>query len=257
MSDLRKKYAARFPHISARGLKNFAVIIMLLVNTSTIILEKGLIQLDTYTQAELLDAMDATPNLVYLAGIDSVIQLLAGLAVPIFAFLLVEGFLHTGDYVKYLIRVAVVALISEIAYDFAMTGKFLEFSQQNPMVALAICLIMLYFMRAVDHMAAVERIICHILLTLCAAFWVIIVHTEYGLEMVLLAAVFYCFRDKTAVKILLGILISLIDPTGPLAFCGIAYYSGERKLKLSKYVYYVLYPLHLLVLGVITRCFLL
>lgn len=254
MSDLRKKRA--MPRVTAQGLKNVSAVILLLVNAGTILLEKGLIRLDGYTQAELLEAMDTAPGLTGLVGAASVLRLLAGLAVPIFAFLLVEGFLHTGNYGKYLGRVAVTALVSELAYDFAMTGKVLEFSRQNPMLGLTVALILLYILRLPEHMAAVERVIVRILVTLCAVFWVMLLRVDCGLETVLLAAVFYCFRDRTAVKIILGVLISLLDPLGPMAFCGIGLYNGERRIGRAKYGYYVLYPLQLLVMGVIARCFL-
>ena len=41
--------------------------------------------------------------------------------------------------------------------------------------------------------------------------------------------------------------------TGPIAFYGIWCYTGERKDRINKYVYYAFYPLHLLVLGVIAN----
>lgn len=256
MSDLRKKRAPGIPRVTAQGLKIFSAVILLLVNGGEILLEKGMIRLDSYTQAQLLAAMDTEACLTGLVGAASLLGLLRGLAVPIFAFLLAEGFLHTGSYGKYLGRVAVTALISELAFDFAMTGKLLEFSRQNPMLGLTVALIMLYILRLPEHMAAVERVILRILTVLCAAFWVMLLRVDCGLETVLLAAVFYCFHQHNAVKIILGVLISLLDPLGPMAFCGIGLYNGERRIGRSQYGYYVIYPLQLLVMGVVARCFL-
>ena len=51
----------------------------------------------------------------------------------------------------------------------------------------------------------------------------------------------------------LGCIISLMYVTGPIAFYGIWCYTGERKDRINKYVYYAFYPLHLLVLGVIAN----
>ncbi len=257
MSDLRKRFGFRLPQITGRGLKIFSAVILLLTNISRVILEKGLIRVDDYSASQLLEAMDESPSLVYLSGAASVMQLLAGLAVPVFALLLVEGFLHTRSFSGYLERITATALISEIAYDFAMSGRFLEFSQQNPMLALTVCLIMMYLMGLLDSMARVEKGIGRFLIALCAVFWVVALRVEYGVEMVLLTTVFYCFRKHSGVKILLGVLVSLMEPLGPMAFIGIGYYNGSRTLKCSKYVYYALYPLQLLILGTVTRCFLL
>ncbi|URW87039.1 conjugal transfer protein TraX [Blautia wexlerae] len=65
------------------------------------------------------------------------------MAIPVFAFLLVEGFRNTSDYKKYLIMMAVTALVSEIPYDLSICGKVWDFSSQNAMITMCICLIML------------------------------------------------------------------------------------------------------------------
>lgn len=257
VSNLRKRCGRRLPQVSRRALKNTAAVLMLLVNGSRIIIEKGLLRLDSYTVGGLLEAMDADGRTMQLVGVASVIQVLKGLLPPVFAFLLVEGFLHTAHYEKYLGRVAAAALVSELAYDFAMYGKVPEFSRQNPMLALAVALVMLRIMKALEHTAPVERIVIRILLLLCACFWVIVFRVESGVELILLTAIFYCFHERDIIKLVLGVLVSLTDTIGPIAFCGLLFYNGERRLKLHPYVYYAVYPLHLLVFGIVARCFLL
>lgn len=253
MSDLRRRWILRLPQVSARGLKVFATITMVLVYASRIILEKGVIGLDSYTTDELLKAMEVTPNLTGVVGVASIVGLMAGIATPIFAFLLVEGFLHTGNFSKYLRDLTLLGVASEFVYDFAMAGTWLDLSRQNPMLGMVTALIMLYILRMLDGKQMTEKVIGSILVTLCAVFWTVIFRMEYGLETVLLAAVLYSFRKHNALKIILGIFVSLVDPLGPMAFCGIGYYNGERELKLHKYVYYVIYFAQFLVFGLVRQ----
>lgn len=253
MSDLRKRISAKPLRVSAGGLKYFSAVLMLLVNANTVILEKGILGLDAITTEELIAAMEASSRLTALVGVASIIRLLSGVIVPIFTFLLVEGFVHTGSYGNYLKAVAVTALISEPVYDYAIHGSLLEFSQQNPVFALVISLAMLAIIRMIGDKSAGARWIKYFLVVLCAAFWVVLLRVEFGLEIILLAAIFYCFRERTAVKTILGVLVSVMDPLGPFAFCALVYYNGKRTLKIHKYVFYALYPLHMLVLGIVSR----
>lgn len=255
MSDLRSRSVVRFPRVTERWLKNAAALLTLLVNFGAVVVERGLIGVEGYSYSQLLTAMDV-PGLTQLVGLAAVLRLSRGLLPPLFAFLLVEGFLHTSNYARYLAGVSLSALVSELAYDFAMTGQVLDLSQQSPMLALTVCLVMLYILRLPERMDTLERIICQTLIILCAVFWALLLRVESGLETVLLTAVFYLLREKRTARLLTGVLVSLLDPTGPMAFCAIALYSGERKLKVNKYAYYLLYPFELILFGVTVHFFL-
>lgn len=243
----------RTPSISADGLKIFAVIIMLMQNIGIAIIEKGLIHLDRYTRAELAQAMAKDSDLMTLAGVGSVMQLIGGLAVPIFAFLLVEGFQKTSNYGKYLLSMVTFALISEIPYDLANSQKLIDWSSQNALVTMCICLLMLYFLKLFEDKKGIIYKVACFTMVLCGVVWVTLFRAEFGLCMVLLVAVFYLFRARNALKTFLGMIVSLLYVTGPLSFYGIWCYTEERKDKLPKYTYYIFYPLHLLVLGLIAK----
>lgn len=243
----------RTPNITADGLKIFAGIIMLIQNIGIAIIEKGLIHLDQYTQAELSQAMAEDSDLMVLAGVGSVMQLIGGLAVPIFAFLLVEGFQKTSSYSKYLLSMVIFALISEIPYDLANSQKLIDWSSQNALVTMCICLLVLYFLRLLDDKKGIIYKVARFTIVLCGVVWVTLFRAQYGLCVVLLVAIFYLFRVRNALKTFLGMIVSLLYVTGPLSFYGIWCYTEERKDKLPKYAYYIFYPLHLLVLGLIAK----
>ena len=117
MTTGRRGIVWKTPDITADGLKMFACITMLIQTVGIAIIEKGLIHLDQYTQESLNQAMSQDSRLMTLAGIGSIMQLIGGMAIPVFAFLLVEGFHNTSDYKKYLIMIAVTAPVSYTHLD--------------------------------------------------------------------------------------------------------------------------------------------
>lgn len=249
----RRRVVWKTPHITADGLKIFACITMMIQNIGIAIVENGMIHLDQYTQAELSQAMAEDSNLMFLAGTGSVMQLVGGFAIPIFAYLLVEGFMKTSDYRRYLLRMVMFAVISEIPYDFAMSGKLVDWSSQNGLVTMCIGLLMLYILQMMKERNGVIYHVARFTIVLCALAWVTLLRAQYGLCIILLVTVFYLFYARNVLKTVLGIVISLLYVTGPLSFYGIWCYDEKRTDRLPKYVYYIFYPLHLLVLGVIVK----
>lgn len=66
------------------------------------------------------------------------------IAFPIFAYLLAQGFLHTSDIRKYLSRMALFALISEIPFDLMYNGTPFYPYHQNVYVTYCIALLGLW-----------------------------------------------------------------------------------------------------------------
>lgn len=252
----RRGVVWKTPAVTADGLKIFACVVMLIQNIGIAIVENGLIGLDQYTQESLSKALETDPDLMFLAGVGSVMQLIGGMAVPVFTFLLVEGFQKTSDYRKYLLSVAVFAVISEVPYDLAMNQKVMDLSSQNALWGMAISLLMLYFLRMMKKKKGAVFAAAQVLIVLCAVIWASLFRAQYGLCVVLLVAVFYLFYSRNVLKTVLGIIVSLLYVTGPISFYGIWCYNEERKNTLPKYAYYAFYPLHLLILGLIVRLFL-
>lgn len=241
----------KLPSITGFGLKMIAGVTMLLGSIGSSIIQDGTIHLDSYTQEELSQAMSTDARLMTAAGVGSVMQLIGGLAIPLFAFLVVEGFRHTSDYKKYLLRVLLFALVSEVPYDLAMQQSFLDFSAQNAMFGIAVSLMMLYVLDLFKDGSGAVAVLARVCTVIGSLVWVTLLRVNFGPTTVLLAAIFYLFYARNVLKTVLGLLVSAIHVTAPLSFYLIWFYNDERKHREWKYAFYAFYPLHLLILGVI------
>ena len=66
------------------------------------------------------------------------LRLIGRLAFPLFAFLAAEGAKHTRNMGRYLARLFLAAVLSEIPFDLVATGKLWDFSYQNVLWTLLI-----------------------------------------------------------------------------------------------------------------------
>ena len=157
MTTGRRGIVWKTPDITADGLKMFACIVMLIQTVGIAVIEKGLIHLDQYTQESLNQAMSQDSRLMTLAGIGSIMQLIGGMAIPVFAFLLVEGFLHTRDVKKYLARMLTFAVVSEIPFDLAVFHTPFYWGYQNVFFTLFLGLLALAGIRITATITSVVQ----------------------------------------------------------------------------------------------------
>lgn len=59
-------------------------------------------------------------------------EVVSWFAAPIYAWLLVQGFQQTRNRVAYGVQLLLLALIAEVPYDLATSGKPFDFGSQNP-----------------------------------------------------------------------------------------------------------------------------
>ena len=164
---------------------------------------------------------------------------------PIFAFLLVEGFIHTSDFRKYFIRVFIVALISEVPYDLSFYNETYNLHQQNPVFTLAAALLVMFFMKKWW-----KRPLLKWLAVAVGCGIAYLGRFQYGWYGVLAVSLMYNFnREKIfqmlggAAAIAAGSISSRFLPV--LSFIPIMLYNGERGRFDFKWFYYIYYPLML------------
>ena len=250
---MNTRYTIRLPEVSQDALKNFAVIMLCLQTISASIFNNRLIGLSDFNPEELSEAMASDSGFMALSGIGVLLTLLGGLAVPVFSWLLFQGFILTSNYRNYLIRLLVFAVISEVPYDLAYGGRTIDTDSQNPLLGLVLSLLMLYFLRMVDTDNKVSAVGGSILIILAAVIWVSIIRVRCGLCVILLAAIFYKFKNNSTISTVLGVIVSLMYFPAPLSFYGIACCNERRGDRINKWIYYILYPAHLLLFALISK----
>lgn len=166
------------------------------------------------------------------------------LAFPLFAFLLVEGFLHTRNRKKYALRLAIFAAISEIPFDLFCSGKLL-YARQNVFFTLLFGFLALC---ALERLQGWRRVLCVVgLFALAYVFG-----ADYAWTGYMLILLMYALRDIPVLRAL-GITAVISLPAGAAAL-PIALYNGERgwiKGRAAGIAFYIFYPAHLLLLVLI------
>lgn len=209
----------------------------------------------------------AAVALIYNCGLDAAnplfvkiglaMRLIGRVAFPLYAFLLVQGFLYTKSWKRYLRRVVVFALISEIPYNLVVGGTIWDPGTQNTMMTMCIGLLCMKGIAAAERRENRIMRLCLIGGILFAGMFAAeALHMDYGAYGILLIGVFYLFRHRTAERMGIGCILLLLMYNFTLyglaawiAIFFINHYNGERGRKLGM-VPYAFYPLHLLVLFV-------
>lgn len=198
---------------------------------------------------------------------------------PIFCFVLVEGFVHTRSKPKYALRMLAFAVISEVPYDFALHDGVISYTQDLNVIftlLLAFCALWLadelgkLVARAVAHIrgnaAETPRPIWWVtaLLSIAAiagAAWLANgpIDVSYHAYGIILIGVLYLARNHRVIQLLLGLAAtywyclehnSMLQMWAAAGLACIMLYNGKRGRGM-KYLFYVFYPAHLLVLGLL------
>ncbi len=180
-------------------------------------------------------------------------RIIGRLAFPIYAFLLVEGYLHTRDVKKYARRLLLFALISEIPFDLAFRGG-LEFSHQNIFFTLFIGLVTMYFLDKSEDYNLNKTLVIIVAMLVATILFV-----DYSFIGIVYILSFYYTRDMEKKErllkvglVMLVVNLALVGFTQQFAVFSlilIYFYNGKLgpRNKILQALFYIMYPLHLLV----------
>lgn len=240
--------------ISGSGLRAWGMVFLALGIFGQGILQRRILGVGQVTGSELLTIMNSSSTAMGIASLALVLQALETCAAPIFAFLLTEGVTHTSDMKRYALRMLGLALVTEIPYNLAISGKVLASGSVNPVFSLLLCLIMLWFYKWYGEKGGKNTIIKAIV-TIAAVLWAQMLHISYGASMVILTAVLWFMRRWPTYKGFAGaaaaVACMVISPfflAAPMGFLAVHMYNGEPG-DLSRPRKYLTYPAILLVVG--------
>ena len=197
---------------------------------------------------------------------------------PIYAFLLVEGYFHTHNLKKYVLRLLVFALLSEIPFNMVMGSNWFYPLHQNVLWTFLIAIGLIHMNEKAKASGKLWlRVVAGVGSVILGFFLGILTMVDYYHAGIWMVLVFYFFRGRKwwnyvgqfvllyyiNVEELSGFAyeITLFGEThflvrqgfALLALIPIWLYRGKEgyKSKTLQYIYYGFYPVHLLVLALI------
>ena len=199
------------------------------------------------------------------------------LAFPIYAFMIVEGYFHTSNLRKYVKRLFFFALLSEIPFNLVTGSNWFYPLHQNVLWSFLISIGLIHWNEKVRSRSVWKRIPVGFASICVAYIGGIITFVDYYNAGILMVLTFYFFRGKKWWNYLgqllcmwyinfeilggFGYEFNLFGSThfiarqsiALLALIPIWFYNGKQGYHSKKLhaVYYLFYPVHLLILGLI------
>ena len=197
---------------------------------------------------------------------------------PIFAFMIVEGYFHTKNLKKYVCRLMVFAVLSEIPFNLAMGSRIFYPIHQNVLWSFLISIGLISLNEKAKRTQKIWIQIGTGGLTVLLGFIIgLVTMVDFYHAGILTVLVFYFFRERkwwsyigqllclwyinTELLGGLGYEIHLFGQNyfilrqgfALFALIPIWLYRGKQGYhsKMLQYSYYAFYPLHLLILGII------
>ena len=205
-----------------------------------------------------------------LNGIAIALHLIGRLTAPMMWFFICEGFYYTKNFKRYLTRMFIFAVVSHFAYCFAFGINYLPFStgnifnQTSVIWPLAWALVALWI-RNKTNLKEWQKVllVCGIcVITFCsdwsciALLAIIVMYKNRGdLKKQMLGMMFYVLFYATVSFFCVNRVFAVVQLGVLLVYPVLKTYNGERgKAKWTKWVFYIYYPLHLVIIGIVRIC---
>ena len=192
------------------------------------------------------------------------------IAFPIFAFLITEGYIHTSNINKYIKRMVIFAIITEIPFNLMVSASPIYPFHQNVLWTFVISLLTLKYL----NFDNTKNIFKSILIIILAIIIATITMCDYFGAGVMMVVGFYIFRKSKLLQLLMMIYVNMILIKGysyPIDIAGYTYYFPQQGFAILSLIFiwlyngkqgyhakwfkifcYAFYPLHMLILYILT-----
>lgn len=246
--------------ITGTGVKTIAVVTMLIDHVAA-----GLLKYWLSTHAGSQDV-----SIYY--DIYWIMRSIGRMAFPLYCYMLVEGFLHTSNLQKYVLRILGMAVISEVPFDLALRWQLIDIEHNNVMWELALGLVVLLCMHRV--LFNMDTIIKSEVLRRGMAVAIMLVgmlighvlnldYSNSGIACIAMMYFLYGYtRQQRLISYATGVLMlalmsGSIEIYAFLMLIPLYFYEGHRgrDSKVLRVFFYTFYPLHLITIYVVRLIF--
>lgn len=177
--------------------------------------------------------------------VDAILRSIGRIAFPLYCFLLVEGYKYTSSKTRYIIKMLLFGLISEIPFDYCFFGRiYLQY--QNVFFTLLLGLIAIHLCNWLENYDIPCILGFEIMVFVVMAELAELLKTDYSWKGIILIAIMYLARDRRWLQSVYGAAFFVgFEYTSIVSFILILMYDGSRKKGVNKYVFYAIYPVHL------------
>ena len=224
-------------------------------------LQNRVLQMGSLTGAQLLETLSASGTAMAAATVALVMQALETCAIPIFAFLLVAEYEKGRGRKKMLLYLLITAVVSEIPYNYMLTGNYLHMASRNPAVAMLIGVAVLYFFNRYCE-NTFQNVLIRCLIGFAAVLWSEVLNVDQGAALLIVMMVMWTLRAKKQMISLFGgvvaaacVLISPFYIASPMGILPVHLYreDTEEDPAEGKIFPYLIYPILLLSVGIVSN----
>lgn len=177
----------------------------------------------------------------------ALLRIVGRISFPIFCFMAAEGFAHTKNLKKYMLRLLVAGVVSQPFYSLCFAGN-LTYGTLNIMFTFLLSGAAVCVHKKLPQGRKEFAVVAAVLMAVLAMY----LHTDYGEYGVILVFLFYLLRENQIALLLITGCFQILAAVGiqrysAFSLVPIAFYNGKRGRNL-KYFFYIFYPLHLSVI---------
>lgn len=202
---------------------------------------------------------------IAILGRFSFLNLIGRLAFPLFVFQATEGYIHTKDFKKHFIKLFIFACISQIPFMLFLSTFSNDYFSLNVLFSFILGLLAIYLYDKSNNK------FCGLLFVIFFGILAEIIRVDYGMYAIFLMFVFYIFKSKKTLMFFSSIILMILFYASyiirfpdakvfyflymtfsclSLVFIGLY---NEKEGPKAKYLFYIFYPLHLVILYIISK----